>query len=210
MCIDGCKNVLENLKCNDNPEFFIDSAHDIDSALNFMAVAQNSCPYDLIIMDVKLPVINEKNITTGVGLAIFAKSLFPNAKMVVLSSYDDNMMIHSILKNVAPDALLIKKDIIPSKLSTALALVAHDQTYYSHTVNTLLRKTIQNDTALDRVNLKILFGLSKGIKTKDLANSINLSLSAIEKRKSYIKEFFGIERGGDEKLLEEARIRGFI
>ena len=210
MCIDGYKNVLEKLKYTDDPELLIDTAYDIDSGLEFITNKQNSHPYDLILMDIKLPVINETKITTGMGLAILAKSLFPNAKIAILSSVEDNILIHSIIKDINPNALLIKKDLTPEKLTTALSLVAHDQTYYSHTVNTVLRKKIQNDATFDNINLKILLGLSQGIKTKDLTSQINLSLSAIEKRKSYIKSFFGINGRGDAKLLKEARRRGFI
>lgn len=210
MCIDGYKNVLEKLKCTDNPELLIDTANDIDSGLKYITNRHHSHPYDLIIMDIKLPVKNETKITTGMGLAILAQSFFPDAKMVVLSSIEDNVLIQSIIKDISPNALLIKKDLTPEKLTTALSLVAHGQTYYSHTVNTILRKKIQNDYTFDLINLKILYGLSQGIKTKDLTSQINLSLSAIEKRKSYIKSFLGIDSGGDAHLLKEARRRGLI
>jgi len=54
-----------------------------------------------------------------------------------------------------------------------------------------------------------LHHLSKGVKTKNLVQYINLSLSAIEKRKKNIKLQFGIE-GDSEILLLEAKKRGFI
>jgi len=63
---------------------------------------------------------------------------------------------------------------------------------------------------LDEKNLKILYHLSRGVKTKNLPNYVSLSLSAIEKRKNQIKEMFSIAKADDQKLLEEARRRGFV
>lgn len=52
--------------------------------------------------------------------------------------------------------------------------------------------------------------LSQGIQTKNLPDYLNLSKSAIDKRKVIIKEFFDIEKGNDEDILREARKQGFI
>ena len=63
---------------------------------------------------------------------------------------------------------------------------------------------------LDEINRKIIYLLSQGVKTKSLSDHIDLSMSAIEKRKKYLKEVFEIEDGSDETLLFEARNKGFI
>jgi len=47
------------------------------------------------------------------------------------------------------------------------------------------------------------------VKTKKLVEYIPLSLSAIEKRKNYIKQLFNV-KGDDEHLLIEAKKRGFL
>ena len=57
---------------------------------------------------------------------------------------------------------------------------------------------------------KILFYLSQGVKTKDLCKYINLSQSAIEKRKNQIKNVFELEKSNDEELLKVAEERGYI
>ena len=80
---------------------------------------------------------------------------------------------------------------------------------YSKTVQKNKNKVILNDELLDEYHKKIIFHLSKGVRTKNLIQYIPLSLSAIEKRKNYIKQLFNVN-GDDEQLLIEAKKRGFI
>ena len=47
-------------------------------------------------------------------------------------------------------------------------------------------------------------------KTKNLAEHLDLSLSAVEKRKKQLKLLFMVEDGQDETLINEARTKGFI
>jgi len=75
-----------------------------------------------------------------------------------------------------------------------------------------LRKKMFNQhyRPLDEINRKILYHLSKRVKTKNLVNHVPLSLSAIEKRKSDIKMILGVENADDEELLKKAKKLGFI
>jgi hypothetical protein len=52
--------------------------------------------------------------------------------------------------------------------------------------------------------------LSQGVRTKSLKDHIDMSMSAIEKRKKHLKMLFDIQDGSDETLLDEARSKGFI
>lgn len=63
---------------------------------------------------------------------------------------------------------------------------------------------------LDTTNRRIISLLAKGIKTKNLPIHLNLSISAIDKRKAQIKEIFNIEKGTDEDILREAKKNDFI
>ena len=50
----------------------------------------------------------------------------------------------------------------------------------------------------------------KNIKIDHLKVTSNITLSAIDKRKAHIKEFFNIEKGSDEDIIKEAKKRGLI
>jgi hypothetical protein len=67
-----------------------------------------------------------------------------------------------------------------------------------------------NEIYVDEVNRKILHLLAQGMKTRSLPEHINLSMSAIEKRKKQLKLLFSIEDGKDESLIQEARKKGFL
>ena len=58
--------------------------------------------------------------------------------------------------------------------------------------------------------MRILHLLSQGIKTRSLTEYIDLSMSAIEKRKKQLKILFSINDGKDESLIMEARKKGFL
>ena len=69
---------------------------------------------------------------------------------------------------------------------------------------------ISSAKTLDSYNRQIIILLSQGVKTKNFHEHINLSTSAIEKRKAVIKDYFGIIKGSDEDILREARKQGLI
>jgi len=105
------------------------------------------------------------------------------------------------------------KELLPK--SKVIILTMHREDHRIHNIlkniiNNHFRKMMTNNFSLDEKNLKILYHLSRGVKTKNLPNYVSLSLSAIEKRKNQIKEMFSIAKADDQKLLEEARRRGFV
>ena len=149
-------------------------------------------------------------ITSGEDLAKYARKMLPDAKIIILTMYNESYRIHNILKTINPEGLLIKSDLTSSELSSAFLNILENPPYYSSTVNNFLRKTITTDIFVDEKNRKILHLLSQGVKTKNLAEHVSLSLSAVEKRKKQLKELFSVEDGQDETLLKEAREKGFL
>jgi DNA-binding NarL/FixJ family response regulator len=105
---------------------------------------------------------------------------------------------------------LIKSDLTSSELASAFQAVLNNPPFYSGTVNSHIRKTISSDIVIDDKNRKILYLLSQGVKTKNLATHLDISLSAIEKRKKQLREIFEVNDGQDETLLNKARKKGFV
>ena len=73
-----------------------------------------------------------------------------------------------------------------------------------------LKKSVITDIYVDDINRKILHLLSQGVRTITLREHINLSMSAIEKRKKHLKVLFSVNDGKDETLIEKARKKGFL
>lgn len=210
MIIEGYQNTLIATK-KENQELKIDIANSCDESIKFMNKAISlENPYDILFMDISLPPSSDGKYTSGEDLAIFARKIMPKSKIVILTMFNESYRIHNIVKTINPEGFLIKSDLTSRELASAFQAVINNPPFYSGTVNSIIRKTISNDIIVDDVNRKILHLLSQGVKTKSLTDHINLSMSAIEKRKKYLKELFLISDGSDETLLDEARKKGFV
>jgi DNA-binding NarL/FixJ family response regulator len=210
MIIEGYQNTLLATK-KDNQELKIDIANSCDESIKCMNKAiELDYPYDVLFMDISLPPSSDGKYTSGEDLAMYARSIMPKAKIVILTMFNETYRVHNIVKTINPEGFLIKSDLTSRELASAFQAVLANPPFYSGTVNKIIRKTISTDLVVDEVNRKILHLLSQGIKTKSLTEYIDLSMSAIEKRKKHLKELFMIVDGSDETLLEEARKKGFV
>ena len=105
---------------------------------------------------------------------------------------------------------MVKSDFKSEDFLKAIECVLEGGTYYSFTANKSLKEVGTNNYALDSYDRRIISLLAKGIKTKNLPDHIGISISAIDKRIAQIKEFFDIQKGNDEDVIQEARKRGLI
>jgi len=212
MIVEAYKNILSSKELTDEYDFNIDTADSCDSGIDKIKKASKDVRYDVLFLDVQLPPSVKGEIISGEGLAKYAKKLLPKAKIVILTMFNESYRIQNILNSVNPDGLLIKNDINSKEFIIAFNAIINNPPYYSTTVAKYFRHQATNfeEISLDDVNRKIIFYLSKGVKTKNLTNHISLSLSAIEKRKVQIKSLFELEHASDEDLVVEAKNRGFI
>lgn len=207
--IEGYQNTLMATK-KDNQTLLIDTANSCDAANQLMQRASKEKPYDVCFFDISLPSSADGSINSGEDLAKIARSILPNAKVIILTMFNESYRIHNIIKEISPDGFLIKSDLTSSELAEAFQHIITSPPYYSSTVSNYLKKSITSDIYVDDINRKILHLLSQGIKTRSLTEHIDLSMSAIEKRKKQMKLLFSVEDGKDETLLEEARQKGFL
>jgi DNA-binding NarL/FixJ family response regulator len=210
MIIEGYQNTLLFTK-KEHQVLEIDIANNCDEAIAFMdkSVKKNS-PYNVLFVDISLPPSKDGKMNSGEDLAIYARNILPKAKIIILTMFDESYRIHNIIKTIDPEGFLIKSDLTSNELASAFQAVLYNPPFYSGTVNSHLRKTNESDIVIDDKNRKILYLLSQGAKNKSLAAHLNISTSAIEKRKKQLKEIFLIDDGQDETLINEARKKGFI
>ncbi|RKE98473.1 response regulator [Ichthyenterobacterium magnum] len=207
--IEGYQNTLMATK-KENQTLNIDTANNCDAANLLMQKAANGEPYDVCFFDISLPASADGKITSGEDLAKIARKILPNSKVIILTMFNESYRIHSIVKEINPDGFLIKSDLTSMELAEAFHHILVDPPYYSSTVSNFLNKAVVNEIYVDEVNRKILHLLSQGIKTRSLIEYIDLSMSAIEKRKKQLKLLFSIEDGKDETLINEAKKKGFL
>ena len=206
MIIEGYKNAL----LQDHNSFFsIATAHDCDTALLKIDSSSNQ-PYDIVFLDIRISPCKDGKIISGEGLGMYLREQSPTTKIIVLTMFSDKSRLFNILKNVNPEGFLIKSDVTPKELQNALKSVLDGKRFYSKTFQELMASQKRSHPLLDDYDLRILFHLSNGTKTKDLVDFVPLSLGAIEKRKRKIKEVFDISLGGDKEILDRARELGFL
>lgn len=210
MTIEGYMHTIISTK-KDHQSLIIDVASDCDSALKAMKKAKHmGVPYNIYFFDISIKASSDGLYKSGEDLAKRVRMVEQDAKIVILTMFDEVYRIHSIIKTLNPEGFLIKSDLTSSELASAFRAIQNNPPFYSGTINNVLRKSLQNPITLDLINHKILHLLSSGVRTKDLVKHFDLTLSAIEKRKKNLKELFFIDDGKDESLIAKAKEQGYI
>ena len=192
----------------------IDIALNCEEAITKMKSAEAKKRYHLFYFDMNLPASLDGHYKSGEDLALYAQKKYPEAKVVILTLNNDSFSIHNILTNINPDGLMIKNDSNPVEFISGFKKILRSPPFYSQTVLTHLNKLKIHklNDGFDDNDIKILMHLEKGIMTEDLKKYINLSLSAIEKKKSHLRKRLGVEgkRGDDHELIKAAKQKGII
>lgn len=206
--IEGYKIILSYNTSGFEIETF--AAYNCETAFALITNSSKLNNFDLIFLDYSLPPFEEMNIKSGEDLAMLVKMLLPDAKIVMLTSHTESILLYDLIKNIEPAGLLVKSDFSADELLLAFDIIMQGNTYHSETVRTNIKELLSRDKYLDDYNRQILGLLAQGIKTKNLPNHMNLSMSAIEKRKVQIRDYFNIKNGNDEDIIREAKSLGFI
>ncbi|MHA7942827.1 response regulator [Formosa sp. 3Alg 14/1] len=210
MILEGYQNTLLSTK-KPEQELKIDVANNCDQSIEAMHRSiRKEEHYDILFIDIKIPPSSDDQFTSGEDLARYARKILPNAKIVILTMFNETYRIHNIIEELNPEGFLIKSDLTSRELASAFQAILNFPPFYSGTVNKYLKQTVISDIYLDDKNRRILYLLSQGVKTKNLAEHVDLSLSGVEKRKKQLKVLFSIEDGQDETLISEAKKLGFI
>lgn len=185
-----------------------------DSALNCTDAAEKilnkARKYNLICLDLFLPGSKDGKYSCGEDLAKLAKKNQPQAKILICTMLENNYKVLNVLRQIDPNGFLVKSDTNLEILIAAMKSLLKGHTYYSATVQRMMKKTIEFSHNIDKEDLKILYLISKGILTKNIPDHMDLSLSTIEKRKKQMKFFFDIPNTNDKILVEKAKEKGFL
>lgn len=204
--IEGYKSILSFR--TSKAELNITTAQSCEKA--FQLITKKQAVFDVVLLDMILPPHESEKIYSGEDLAILVNKQLPEAKVILLTSHTESFVLYSILKKADPHGLLIKSDFTAEEFLEAFETVLAGEKYYSTSVKQSIREMQDKHNYLDTYNRQIIVLLAQGVKTKSLPSRIGLSLSAVDKRKAHIKEFFGIERGTDEDIIREAKRYGFV
>lgn len=206
--LEGYKVVLEFN--NQGLEIESTLANSCEEAYKIITNKENPVLFDMVFLDRSLPPFEEMKIKSGEDLALLVKKHLPESKIIMLTSHAEAFILYNIVKKINPNGLLVKSDFDGEELLNAFDKVVNGQIYHSETVTKSIKELLSREEYLDSINREIITLLSQGIRTKSMPEFINLSHSAIEKRKVQIKDYFCIDKGSDEDIIREAKKLGFI
>ena len=206
--IEGYKSILS---FNDlDFEIDITPAYNCEGAYYLITKNQNNVAYDVVFIDLSLPAFPEQKIFSGHDLARLVRNYMPSTKIIILTSHVEAFLLCKIHREIEPEGFLVKSDFSAQELLNAFNQIMTGDKYKSRTVQQNINELMANEFLLDDYYQQIITLLAQGIKTKNMPEYIGITLSAIDKRKAHIKEFFNIEKGSDEDIIKEAKKRGLI
>jgi two-component system response regulator NreC len=205
LMLEGYKSILE---INKQHEVVIETATNCEIAYKILKTSK--VEFDVVLLDIVLPAYQEERIFDGRDLAPYIAKTFPKCKIVFLTSHSEIIVLYEIIKKFQPIGLLVKSDFTSKELLIAFECILNGEKYFSKTVHYALKQITGKEIYLDIFNRQIILLLAQGIQTKNLINYLPLSMSAIDKRKAFIKEYFQIEKGNDEDVLRAAKKAGLI
>lgn len=209
LILEGYKSTLQQSLSPEEYVLYIDTAGDCDEAYRqIKSMGEN--PYDVVLLDIGIPASKDRKFLSGEDLGKEIRRLAPQTSLMVLTMTNENLRLLNVLKNLDPEAFLIKSDITPAEFLKAFKMIIQGKVYYSQSIIDLMRRQVTSQIILNDNDRAILYHLSEGVRTKDLVYKIPLSLAAIEKRKKFLKEIFRVEEGGDLALINEAKKMGFL
>ena len=147
---------------------------------------------DLVLLDIAMPGMN------GLELLPDLLRTLPQARVIILSMHKDKQYVRKALSLGAQGYLL--KDAAPSELGLAMDAVMRGENYLSPVVsqNALsdyvqqLRTETKAQTSLTPRQLEILQLIAMGKSSKEIANSLNLSLKTVDSHRTNLMQLLGI------------------
>lgn len=204
--IQGYKNVI-NLFPDKNYQFVYTEA--VDCKTGYDVITTSLIDFDIALLDVSMPVYEEKKIRTGEDLAKLLQEYKPNCKIVLLTMHSENLKVKNIIEEINPIGLIIKNDLGFESMKLAIDAVLKNERYYSPAVIEYLNQ-LEGQIYVDVIDKRILHLLSKGVIDDDVPLYIPIASSTVVRRVAKMKDLIGMPQLTDLELVVEARKNGMM
>ncbi|MBN2728308.1 MAG: response regulator transcription factor [Bacteroidales bacterium] len=180
--IDGIRSMLEG-----NTSITI--AGEANNGLQALEFLSNH-PVDVVLMDVEMPVMN------GIDASVKIKDLYPQTKILALTTYDEKSIINAML-DVGVNGYILK-NINRAVLVNAIETVATGKTYLGSDVKIAM---VRNKSIEAKVNtiteelpkenlsdreMEVLKAIVNGLSNKEIANTLFISPKTVETHRNNI------------------------
>lgn len=203
--IEGYKSLLSLISGFD---FDFESCHSCEEVYRKIQIEKKL--FDVVFLDLIVPSFPEGNLDTGEDVGKLIRDKISGCKLLIITSHAERLQLYSVYKNLNPDALLVKSEFSSAEFIKIVEHVLNGHKILGPSAEMAIKEIKTNELFLDKHNRDIIFLISKGIKTKNIADQLKLSVSSVDKRKAFVKEYLGITKGSDEDIVREARKKYLI
>ncbi len=174
MVIEGIRSLLKD----ESNVRLLGHGSNAASALSFLAQEQP----EVILLDINLPG------PSGIDLCKEVKRLYPEIRIIGLSTFNQHSYIDSMLKSGASGYLL--KNATAEELLLAISTVQQGGVYLSDEVMQTMKTNDENQLLLTRREKEILALLAGGLTSGEIASRLYLSVLTVEThRKNLLSKF---------------------
>lgn len=167
-------------------------------------------PFDVALIDISIPEYKEQKLLSGTDVALLIRNTFPDCIIIMLTMHNESLILFNAYKQVNPEGFISKNDIDFEMFPGIFYKIVNSENYYSASINNAIQQLLKRTLSWDEFDTQIILLLDKGIQTKDLPQFINISLSAIEKRKAVLKRQILDQKALDKDLIAKCKLLKLI
>jgi len=137
---------------------------------------------DVTLLDLRLPDMN------GIDVLIAIRTVFPNARVIMLTTFEGDVEIHRALQAGASGYLL--KNMPPAKLLEVIRLVQAGKKRIPPEIASQLAEHMGDERLTDR-EVEVLQQVANGNRNRDIANKLFISEETVKVHIKHIMEKLG-------------------
>lgn len=167
---------------------YVDVVAEATNGQEFLSILDNQ-PVDIVLMDISMPTLNGKEASR------LALSKFPDLKIIVLSSLQDEASLEEMIEIGVKGFLL--KNIDKDMLDHALQVVANNNPFFSDefmpyfTKQYLTAKNPSNSIHLTKREMEILQLIASGYTNMEIADKLFISLRTVTNHRASLYQRTG-------------------
>ena len=147
---------------------------------------------------------------SGEDLGKLIRKLYPETKLMVITSLMDKHRLNAIFTSLNPEGFLTKTEVTQETLILALQELLNDNPYYSPYLLKIIRNQHFSGLQLSAEQKEFLYLLSIGVSSKEIPNYLPWSASKVEKQKRTLRDKLGAKSSGVFALVHRAKKLGII
>lgn len=129
--LQAYKNTLDRFKPD---EYDIHVVNADSGETGYLTIIDAPREFDIALLDISIPAYREKEIESGIDLALLVRDLMPKCKIVLLTMHTEKLRFKYFADTIQPEGLVVKNDLTFEELILAFEKIVDGENYYSETI----------------------------------------------------------------------------